>query len=88
MAILAEFNVSCNVEAGQLSDRGPLYVYHITLQASLRISIRTPLTVDPPYTPLSINLGDAEVNCPPPLSTQICARPLLSTQGRLQSEGA
>ena len=40
MAILEEFNVSCNVGAGQLSDRVPPYVYHITLQASIRISIR------------------------------------------------
>ena len=33
--------MSCNVGAGQLSDRVPPYVYHITLQASMRISIRT-----------------------------------------------
>ena len=40
MAILVEFNVSCNVGAGQLSDRVPPYVYRITLQAAIRTLIR------------------------------------------------
>ena len=39
MAILVEFNVSCNVGAGQLNDRVPPYVYRITLQAAIRITI-------------------------------------------------
>ena len=30
MAILVEFNVSCNIGAGQLSDRVPPYVYRMT----------------------------------------------------------
>ena len=33
--------VSCNVGAGQLSDRVPPHVYHITLQAAIRIAIRS-----------------------------------------------
>ena len=36
----SEFNISCNVGAGQLSNRVPPYVYYITMQASIRISIR------------------------------------------------
>ena len=40
VAILVEFNVSCNVGAGQHNGRVPLYVYCITLQAALRIAIR------------------------------------------------
>ena len=38
-AILVEFNVSCNVGAGQLNDRVPPYDYCITLQAAIRIAI-------------------------------------------------
>ena len=40
VAILVEFNVSCNVGSGQLNDHVPPYVYRITLQAAIRISIR------------------------------------------------
>ena len=40
VAILLEFNVSCNVGAGQLNDHVPLHVYCITLQDAIRIAIR------------------------------------------------
>ena len=41
VAILVQLNVSFNVGAGQLSDHVPPYVYQITLQASIGISICT-----------------------------------------------
>ena len=40
VGILVEFNVSCNVGAGQLNGRVPSYVNRITLQAAIRIAIR------------------------------------------------
>ena len=40
VGILVEFNVSCNVGAGQLNGRVPPYVNRITLQAAIRIAIR------------------------------------------------
>ena len=39
VAILVEFNLSCNVGAGQLKDGVPPYVYRITLQVAIRIAI-------------------------------------------------
>ena len=39
MVIVVEFNVSCSVGAGQLSDCVPPYVNSITLQAAIRIAI-------------------------------------------------
>ena len=40
VAIMVEFNVTCNVGTGQLSGHVPPYVYRITLQAAIRIAIR------------------------------------------------
>ena len=50
VAIIVEFNVSCNVGAGQLSDRVPLYFSRITLQTAIRIVIRAiRITIYDPY---------------------------------------
>ena len=88
----SEFNISCNVGAGQLSNRVPPYVYHITMQASIRITIRPNSGSAVPHIVRSIWTKQRwtvpRVPSPFPFSHCFCARHFLSKQGCLQPEGA